>query len=147
MIFKTPIFSLDYLLLDFPVVAQWKRIRLGTMRFRDWSLASLGGLRILCCHEPWCRSQTWLAQIQSCCGSATGPSSCSSDSTARLVTSICRGCGPKKTKDKKQKSKQNKPKKRLFTSSINYWGKSVESLLLPWTYFFFSYIYAFALCY
>ena len=39
-----------------PVVAQWKRIRLGTMRFRVRSLATLSGLRIRCCHELWCRS-------------------------------------------------------------------------------------------
>ena len=36
------------------------RIRLGTIRFRVWSLASLTGLRIRHCHELWCRSQTRL---------------------------------------------------------------------------------------
>ena len=41
-----------------PVVAQWKRIRLGTMRFRVQSLAFLSGLRAQRCHELWCRSQT-----------------------------------------------------------------------------------------
>ena len=41
-------------------MAQWKRIRLGTMRFRIQSLASLSGLRIRRCCELWCRSQTWL---------------------------------------------------------------------------------------
>ena len=30
-------------------MAQWKRIRVGTMKFRVRSLASLGGLRIWCC--------------------------------------------------------------------------------------------------
>ena len=34
-----------------PVVVQWKRIRLGTMRLRIWSLWR--------CREPWCRSQMW----------------------------------------------------------------------------------------
>ena len=34
-----------------PIVAQQKRIRLGTMRFGVWSLASISGLRIQCCHE------------------------------------------------------------------------------------------------
>ena len=43
-----------------PVVAQQKRIRLGTVRLRVRSLASLSGLRIPCCRELWCRSQTRL---------------------------------------------------------------------------------------
>ena len=34
---------------------QWKRIRLGTMRFRVRYLASLSGLMIWHCLEPWCR--------------------------------------------------------------------------------------------
>ena len=43
-----------------PVVAQRKRVRLGTMTMRVRSLASLSELRILCCRELWCRSQTRL---------------------------------------------------------------------------------------
>ena len=43
-----------------PVVAQQKRIQLGTMRLRVQSLASLSGLRIWHCHELWCRLQMWL---------------------------------------------------------------------------------------
>ena len=43
-----------------PVVAQWKRIWLGTMRLQVWSLASLSGFRIRRCHELWCGSQTGL---------------------------------------------------------------------------------------
>ena len=46
--------------LGVPIVAQWKPIQLGTMRFRVRSLASINGLRIWCCHELWCRSQTRL---------------------------------------------------------------------------------------
>ena len=34
-------------------MARWKRIRLGTMRFRVRPRASLSGLRIRCCHELW----------------------------------------------------------------------------------------------
>ena len=41
-------------------MAQQKRIRLGAMRLQVPSLASLSGLRIQCCHDPWCRSQTQL---------------------------------------------------------------------------------------
>ena len=39
-----------------PVVAQWKRIQLGTMKLQVRSLASLSGLRIWHCCELWCRS-------------------------------------------------------------------------------------------
>ena len=35
-----------------PILAQWKRIRLGNMRLQVQSLPSLGGLRIWRCHEP-----------------------------------------------------------------------------------------------
>ena len=42
------------------MVPLWKRIRLRTMRWRVWSLASLSGLRILRCCELWHRSQTRL---------------------------------------------------------------------------------------
>ena len=38
-----------------PVRAQQKRIRQGTMRFGVRSLASIGGWRICCCCELWCR--------------------------------------------------------------------------------------------
>ena len=40
-----------------PVMAQWKQIRLGTMRLRVHPLALLSGLGIWHCHELWCRSQ------------------------------------------------------------------------------------------
>ena len=46
--------------LGVSVVAQWKRMRLGTMRLQVQSLASLSGLRIRPYHELWCRLQTWL---------------------------------------------------------------------------------------
>ena len=39
-----------------PILAQQKRIWLGTMRLWVWFLASLSGLRIRHCHELWCRS-------------------------------------------------------------------------------------------
>ena len=37
-----------------PIVAQWKRIRLGTMRFQVGSLALFSELRIQRCCELWC---------------------------------------------------------------------------------------------
>ena len=43
-----------------PIVAQQKRIHLGTMRLWVRSLALFSGLRIWCCHELWCRLQMWL---------------------------------------------------------------------------------------
>ena len=55
-----------------PIVAQWlAKTRLGTMRVRVRSLASLSRLRIQRCRELWCRSQMWL-QIRCCCGSGIG---------------------------------------------------------------------------
>ena len=46
-----------------PLVAQQKRIRLGTMRLRVRSLALLSELRIQRCCELWCRLQT---RLRSC---------------------------------------------------------------------------------
>ena len=64
----------------------------------------LNGLMIQCCCELWCRLQTWLG---SCIAGAVVPaSSCSSNSITTLGNSICRRCGPKKTKDKKIKKLQ-----------------------------------------
>ena len=45
-----------YFLLGVTIVAQWKRIRLGTMRLQVPFLASLSGLRIWHCRELWYRS-------------------------------------------------------------------------------------------
>ena len=88
-----------------PVVAQRKQIQLRTMRLRVPPLALLSGLKIQHCRELWCRSQTWLrsgmvvALVQA--------SSCSSDSTPSLGTSICCRCGPKKTKTKGKKRRKH----------------------------------------
>ena len=43
-----------------PIMAQQKRIRLGTMRLWVQSLASISGLRIQLCHELWYTLQTRL---------------------------------------------------------------------------------------
>ena len=43
-----------------PVLVQRKQIQLGTMRLWVRYLASLSGLRIRCCCELWCTSQTQL---------------------------------------------------------------------------------------
>ena len=68
------------------------------MRVR--SLASLSRLRIQHCLELWCRSQRQLGASVAVAVVQAG--SCSSDWTPSLRTSICHGCGPKKTKTKKK---------------------------------------------
>ena len=102
-----------------PVVAQWKRIRLGTMRFLVRSLASLSGLRIRHCHEMWCRSKTWLRS-----GAAVALAqarSNSSDSTPSPGTSMCLAGAALKKKDK---IKINVPLHRRTPNSLSI-------LLLP----------------
>ena len=78
------------MLFEVPVLVQRKQIWPGTMRLRVRSLASLSGLRIQCCCELWCRSQTRLRFGVAVAGSY------SSDLVPSLGTSICQGCGPKK---------------------------------------------------
>ena len=77
-------------------MAQGKRSRLGTVGLRVGFLALLSGSRIQPCCELWCSLQTQLGS-----GVAVAlvqASSNSSDSTPSLGTSICHGCGPKKTR-------------------------------------------------
>ena len=45
---------------EVPIMVQWKRIQLGTVRLQVRSLASLSGLRVRSCLELWCRSQMLL---------------------------------------------------------------------------------------
>ena len=91
--------AIEMLGVGVPLVVQQKRIRVGTMRLRRQSLASFSGLRIGHCRELWCRSKT---QLGSCVAVAvTKASSCSSDLTPSLGTSICHECALKsKTKQK-----------------------------------------------
>ena len=81
-------------------MAQWKRIRVGTKRLQVRSLALLSGLRIRCCRELSCRSQMQLRSGVAVAVALAG--SYSSDLTPSLGTSICSGCGPKKSKKKKK---------------------------------------------
>ena len=61
-----------------PIVAQRQQTRLVSRRMQVRSLALLCGLRMLCCHELWCRSQTRLgsciavAVVQACGCSSLG---------------------------------------------------------------------------
>ena len=82
-----------------PVVVQRKRISLISMRLRVRSLTSLGGLRAWRSRELWCRTPTGL---RFCVAVAVAEaSSCSSNLTSSLGTSIC----PKKLKKKERKAK------------------------------------------
>ena len=93
-------------------VAQQKRIHLVSTH-EVQTLASLSGLGMRRCCELWCRSQT---QLGSCVAVAlVQASSCSSNLTPGLGTSICRGCSPKKKKKKRKKTLDlPKPRERLF---------------------------------
>ena len=84
-------------------MVQWKRIRLGTTRLQVESLALLSGLKIRCCHELWCRSQTRLGSWVAVALAQTD--NYSSDLTPSLGTSIWHGCGPKKDKGPKKNKK------------------------------------------
>ena len=70
-------------------------------------LALLNGLSIWHCCELWCRSQMRLGSAIAV--AMVWASSCSSNLTPSLGTSIGRGCCPKKSKTNKQ-TKQNKTK-------------------------------------
>ena len=60
--------------------------------------ASLGGLRTPCCRELWCRSQMHLRSHVA----VASASSCNSNWTPSLGTSICCRCGPAKQKQTSQ---------------------------------------------
>ena len=83
-------------------MAHQKQIRLGTMRLRVRSLASLSGLRIWHGRELWCRSQTRLGPGMAVAVAGSN----SSNWTPSLEISICCRCSPKKTKKKKKKKKE-----------------------------------------
>ena len=70
--------------LGVPVVAQWKRIQLGTTTLRVPSLASLSGLRIQCHRELWCGSQLLTITVHCSCVSGT----CWCHSALTLATSL-----------------------------------------------------------
>ena len=57
----------------------------------------LSELRIRCCCELWCTSQTQLGSGFAVAVAVAKAGSCSSDSTPGLGTSICCECGPKET--------------------------------------------------
>ena len=95
---KFSLLGQDLYLQGVPIVVQWKRIWLVSRRMRVWSLISLGGLEIQHCCELWRRSHK---RLLSCIAVAVAvASSCSSNLTPGLGTSICLQCGTKKQKNK-----------------------------------------------
>ena len=83
---------------------------LTSMGIQVRSLASFSGLRIQCCHNLWCTSQI---QLRSCVAMAVAKaSSCTSNSTPSLGTSICHGYSSKKTEKKKKKKERERKKKK-----------------------------------
>ena len=93
------------------------------MRTRVQSLASLGGLRVRSWRDLWCRSKMRLGSDVAMAVVQTG--TCSSDSTPSLGTSICRGCGPKKTKrPKNPKINQNYTVQLLAPPAILHQNKA-----------------------
>ena len=90
-----------------------------SMRMQVRSLASFT-VRIQRCHELWCRSQVWLRSGIAVAVVQAG--SCSLDSTSRLRTSICHGCGPKK---QKKETKEKKTPYLLLNVSPSVHGLSL----------------------
>ena len=78
------------------------------------SLVSLSGLRIQHCRDLWCRLQTRFG----CAVAVAVASSCNSDSTPSLGTSVCYGYGPKKGKKKKSKRTLDKWQLMIFSGLI-----------------------------
>ena len=86
------------------------------MRLRVRSLASRSGLRIQRCRELWCRSQT---RLRSCVAVAVvWAGGYRSNWTPSLGTSICLGCGPKKTKTNQRRNPRNSQLARVGESAL-----------------------------
>ena len=98
------------------------------------SLASLSGLRIQHGRELWCTSQIWLRSSVAVAVAVAVASSCSSNWTPSLGTSICLRCSPKKRKKKKVNidwDVMNKDQVTVIFPPI--WSLSCRPLLLTVT--------------
>ena len=94
---------------ELPLRLRRLRTQLMSMTIQVQSLASR------CC-ELWRRSQLWLRSGVAV--AVVQPSSCSSDLTPSLGTSICCRFGPKKKKTKHNKTKQNNNPLHLCLSRV-----------------------------
>ena len=93
--------SLSQKMLEFPLYISWSITRLVSMRMGVQSLTLISRLRICHCCKEQCRSQTWLGSWLAV--AVVKASSCSSDLTPSLGTSICHKFSPKKKKRKKKR--------------------------------------------
>ena len=94
-------------------------LKLVSMNTQVQSLASLSGLRTLCCHELLRRSPTWLGCHMAVAVVQAG--SCSSRAAPGLGTSVCRRCGPKK-----------KNKKKTGLGLVSQFGPRLRPGFHPW---------------
>ena len=99
------------------------------MRMQVQSRASPNGLRIQYCCELWYR-------FPGCLGSRIAvavvkASSYSSNLNSSLVTSTCRGCSPKKTKEEKGKERKERKNSCVLNGIyyLNYKREILPSLL------------------
>ena len=90
------------------------------MRLQVQFLALLSGSRIQHCCELWCRSQTWLRSHIA--AAVVQASSCSSNWTTKLGTSICRECSPRK-----------RPKKKEYLCQLGYHPTLVRMTIIKST--------------
>ena len=104
------------------------------MRLWVWFLAFLSGLRIRCCHELWCRLQTWLGSGIAVAVAVAG--GYSSDLTPSLGISICQGWGPKQKKRKKKDQKLMGETAGYCDSSGNPWIVQFIIFFIFWVLLF-----------
>ena len=91
------------------------------------TLGLLNGLRIWCCHEVWCRSQKWIRSRVVAVGGVGWQLQFRFYSTFSQGISICHGCDPKKTKDKKKKKKPCKLNGLDNRSVLSHSSKNFKS--------------------
>ena len=112
-------------------MAQQKQIRLGTMRLRVQSLASLSVLRIWHCRELCCRSQT---QLGSGIAVAVVLAAIASNGPLAWEPPNASGAALKKAKEKKfffkQTLKKNTKKYVEFILTIFYLTQSVQNVII-----------------
>ena len=100
-------------------MVQRNRIWLGTMRLQVRSLASPSGLRIWCCHELWCGSQT---QLRSCVAVAlVQAGGNSSDSTPSHIQRI------RNHNDLKNSSTQTNARRPWMPLKFEEWWFSIKN--------------------
>ena len=85
------------------------------------------GLKESSCHELWCRSQRWIRSGVAV--AVAQASSCSSDSTLSLGTTICHECSTK-IDQKKRASEREKESRSLVIRLAGVWRNSFGMCVL-----------------